>query len=272
MDQEHSFDFIHYLYTIRDLFLQNFQQGSNIQDYIFREISFAERQDFDKIYLQPPSLILDIYEARVSAPSGGVNQEGTSIYSNLGNLSLSMGVCAKIVVNQGKVKEIVEPDRELINVYKSPLDDREPIVIDEPSVLVRKLAFDVAVFVTNAGRFNQPVGLSQVTRIGPSNDSGINQGTLLVWEVMWQHSLGLGEPAHRDFDDCRIEAEDVKEIQVGFDVSGKVIEERDPTLLDDPPSLDMDPTNPERDRRDDTEIIFYRRPSETYERPPQEES
>ena len=272
MDQEHSFDFIHYLYTIRELFERNFQQGSEKKDYIFREISFAERQDFDKIYLDPPSLILDIYEAGIGAPSGGVNQEGTSIYSSLGNLSLYVGVCAKIVVSQAKIKEEVQPDKELIESYDSPLDEKSLIIIDEPSVWVRKLAFDVAAFVTKVGRFKQPVGTSQVTRIGPSNDSRIGQGTLLVWEVMWQHSLDLGEAENLMYDDDPdIEALDVREIQVSSERYSEVLESRDSTLLEDPPDLDTDATNPERDRKADTEVIYYKRPPEDYERPPEDE-
>ena len=271
MDDGHQFDFTHFLYTVRELFLDKFRPENDIDRHVFREITFAERQDFDKIYLKTPSLVLDIYEARMNALPGGSNHEDVSVYSNLGNFLLYIGICAKVIVSQDKIKEEVESDKELIRFYDSPLDKNKSIVIDEPSVWVRKLAFDVAAFVAQEVRFKSPVGLSQVTRIGPSNDARIGQGTLLAWEVMWQHSLDLGKVDNDEFDDPSIAAADVREIQVSSERYSEVLESRDPALLEDPPDLDTDETNPERDRKADTEVVFYKRPPENYERPPEDE-
>ena len=240
---------------------------AKIEPEVFRDITFAERQDFDKIYIDPPTLVLDIHEAQFNPGTGEFRHDRVGMYSNVGNLALYMNVRALVLVNEAEKCEDYLANQELITRYGSPIGER--IEVTDPSVLVRKLAFDVAAFATRLSRFKSPVGMSQVIRIGPVSDARMNQGTMLAWEVIWQHSVNIGEPDNMQFiDQPDIAAVDVREVQVGFNdgdfplVPGG---EQDPSLIES--GLTDESENPIRDRKENTEIVYYRRPDVDYVRP-----
>lgn len=219
LDPTENFDVNRYAEAVESQLKVKFK---DIPTPLFAAIEFTEEKDFEKIDIALPAILLEVSAAAMypAVGSGDFRHQDNSIHANLNQLALYAYCTARIYVSSRAT---------------------------DPHKLVRRLAFDVAGFVTHASRFGQPCGMSQVTHIEELEAVRRRETNMIAWVVRWMHSINLGNPDYTWIcDDPNISAADVHRVLVGLPPTGENPVEQVPNIdadgdpVADDPNTDID--------------------------------
>lgn len=188
-----KFDFETYIDTVAEKII-------DFEDRYFKTVDFWEISDFEHKYEDLPACYINSGKSQLQPGIEDAKVQNTGfMYSNMGTTDLYLYTTATILLSNKTF------DKDL----------------DNPHRKIRKVAYELAHYVTTQRKFGTPSGMAQVTHVNEIEDTRIRTNNMLGWEVVWMHVIRLGDADDVLCPENPVDAVDVKRVMADQEIPTK---------------------------------------------------